>query len=222
MQAQQAFFQAIQAGDQESVSAQLAGEPSLRAAHNAGGTSAILWAIYTGQDAMARFLVAQGAEVTLYEAAALGLTEQLAPLLVANPQGVNLHATDGFTALGLAAFFGQAGAVELLLAHGAQPSLASTNAQHVAPLHSAVAHQHEAIARMLIVQGADVDARQESGVTPLHEAAHHGSVALVSLLLDASATINQRNDQGVTALQYAQENGDRETIALLTQRGATL
>ena len=221
MSSTQDFFAAIQAGDVAQVVELLAREPSLREAKNASSASAVLWAVYTGQRDIARLLVANGAMVTLYEAAALGLTEHLARILGADPQRVNDYAADGFTAMGLAAFFGQGEAVEMLLARGALPNRASNNAQRVTPLHSAVAHQHVAIARMLIAHGAEVDARQESDFTPLQEAAHHGSVELVRMLLAAGATVDLRNAFGKTALDYAQENGNAEVTALLEQKGGS-
>ena len=216
-----AWFEAIGAGDQAQVASLLAREPALLAAQHASGASAVLWAVYTQHSDIAQFLIVQGATVTRYEAAALGLTEVLAQRISEAPESVNDCAPDGFTALGLAAFFGQPAAVDLLLAHGAQPNVASQNSQRVAPLHSAVAHQQVAIARTLIEHGAGVDARQEGGFTPLHEAANIGSLALVRLLLDAGAAVNLADDKGKTALTYALANGNAEVIALLTQHGAT-
>jgi ankyrin repeat protein len=172
-----------------------------------------------GHPAIARWLIAQGAPVTIFEAAALGLDAGLERLVASDIASVNDFAADGFTALGLAAFFGHAAAVDTLLAHGANPNLAANNAQRVAPLHSAAAHDHIAIARTLIAHGADVNATQEGDVTPLQEAAHHGSVELTRLLLDAGAQIDARNQQGKTALDYARENGNSEVIALLEGAG---
>jgi ankyrin repeat protein len=206
---------AIRDGDSARVKALVARNPDLLTTPTSSGASSVLWAVYTGHPEIAQWLIAAGAPVTIFEAAALGLGEDLTRRLASDPVSVNAFAPDGFTALGLAAFFGHREAVETLLAYGANPNQAANNAQRVAPLHSAAAQDRLAIARILIAHGADVNATQEGEVTSLQEAAHHGAVEFVRLLLGAGADIGARNQQGQTALDYAREHGNAEVIALL-------
>ncbi|KAF8459291.1 ankyrin repeat-containing domain protein, partial [Kalaharituber pfeilii] len=56
------------------------------------------------------------------------------------------------------------------------------------PLHLAAFNRHEAICKLLLDQGADVDAKcRENAPTPLHHAISAGSEAIVKLLLGHGA-----------------------------------
>ncbi|MFC3918361.1 ankyrin repeat domain-containing protein [Deinococcus metalli] len=79
---------------------------------------------------------------------------------------MNAVSPDGFTPLGLASFFGRAEAAQVLLEAGADVHAVSRNPMQVQPLHSAVAGNHEALARVLVAAGADVNAEQADGFTP--------------------------------------------------------
>jgi ankyrin repeat protein len=96
----------------------------------------------------------------LYEAAASESMERVEELVRADSSLVNTYSSDGFTALGLSAFFGHQEVVEFLLTAGADPNLAARNPMHVTPLHSAAAHSRPtvafAVARQLLMHGANV------------------------------------------------------------------
>lgn len=85
---------------------------------------------------------------------------------------------DGFTALGLAAFFGNAETARLQLDAGADPNFVSRNQMQVTPLHSAVANRNAEkaydMATLLVERGGQVNVAQEGGWTPLQQAAAHG------------------------------------------------
>jgi ankyrin repeat protein len=66
---------------------------------------------------------------------------------------------DGFTALHLAAFFGEAGAARVLLSSGADVHALSRNPLAVPPLQSAVAAGERELAQLLLEAGARPDAR---------------------------------------------------------------
>jgi ankyrin repeat protein len=130
----------------------------------------------------------------------------------------NAFTADGFTPLGLAAFFGQADAARTLLDHDADPNIASQNAMRVAPLHSAVAAQRLDISAELLRRGADVNAVQADDFTPLHEAAQNGQVAMIELLLAHGADLTARKSDGQTPLDVAEAHGQAAAAALLRER----
>ena len=72
-------------------------------------------------------------------------------------------------------------------------------------------------ARMLLKQGAKVDARDQHGDTPLHWAAGHGYPEMVKLLISKGADVNARDRHGQTPLFGA----DNAAVArLLIAHGA--
>ena len=60
---------------------------------------------------------------------------------------------------------------------------------------------------MLEKEGADVDARNESGWTPLHTAANYGRVEAIKVLLEAGAKVNAEDTFGKPPLDLAMEYG---------------
>lgn len=177
--------------------------------------SPLLQALYRGDVNAVAAIRAETPELDLFEAAALGDVTRVRTLLDRAPEAVNTRAPDGFPAVGLAAFFGQEAAVELLLQKGADPNAAAANSMRVTALHAAVAGRHTDIALALLRHGADPNAVQQGGWTPLHQAADHGDAALVRALLDAGASSSATNDAGVTAKSLAEQKGHAEVIALL-------
>src|SRR5205085_2213331 len=125
--------------------------------------------------------------LTIHEAASVGAVSRLEALLADDPSAVNAWSSDGFQPLGLAAFFGQRQAVELLLARGGQVNTPARHRFGVTALHAALAGPAPDLARVLIAAGADVNAAQNSGETPLHETAFNGSIELTQLLLEQGA-----------------------------------
>jgi ankyrin repeat protein len=138
-------------------------------------------------------------------------------LLDAEPALAQAYADDGFQPLGLAAFFGHADVVNLLLERGAPVNAASRNAQRVMPLHSAVAGQHLAVAQALVAAGADVNATQTDDFTPLQGAAQNGQMEMVRLLLQAGADPGMRQRDGQSALDIAREYHHTDVAALLAE-----
>lgn len=216
-EARAAFFQAIRAGDHAQVQRSLAEQPALIDARDPQGVSAPLVALYYREPAIAELLADAGARLDVFAAAALGRVETLSALLAANPALARATAPDGFSPLGLAAFFGQAEAAHLLLEAGANPNLASQNAMRVTPLHSAVAARQLAISEELLLRGADVNAAQADDFTPLHEAAQNGQLAMIELLLAHGADRTARKSDGQTPLDVAEAHGQTAAAELLRQ-----
>jgi ankyrin repeat protein len=219
MEPTQDLIEAVKAGDETRLRTLLAENSALAAARTSGGVSAVLVAVYYGHRHLAEILLASGLEPDIFEAAATGRAERVAALLAGDPSLSNAFAPDGFTPLGLAAYFGHQAVAEALLARGADPNLAARNATRVQPLHSAVANRDGAaalaLAAMLLRHGADASARQKGDYTPLHEAAFHGEAALARLLLDYGADPVQANAEGQTPINLAEKHGHVEVLALL-------
>ena len=211
----QGLFEAIEANDVDRVRALIAEDPSLAAARDEDGVSALLRARYRLDRALVAAVRTHRGELDAPEAAALGELDRLAVLLDADPSLVEMRTPDGFTLLHLAAFFAGGDAVRLLLARGADVDARGTGWMSGTALHSGVsAHDADAV-RALLDAGAEVDARQSVGYTPLHGAAHNGDAAIVRMLLEAGADPSLTNDEGKDALAFAEEGGDAETIELL-------
>jgi uncharacterized protein len=208
------LFGGVRKGDAGEVEKLLDGDPTLLAARRSG-VSALLFAVYAGHPEIARLFLDRGAEPDVFEASATGEIGRLEKRLAEDPSRANAVASDGFTPLGLAAFFRQRDAVRLLLARGALVNTASQNAQRVAPLHSAVAGGEEGIVADLLAHGADVAARQELGFTPLHNAAAGGNETIIRLLLERGADRSARSDSGKTAEDIARDRGHSQAAELL-------
>jgi ankyrin repeat protein len=117
--------------------------------------TAVRNALSRGDRQGARALVDAGAELNLFDLAALGDASGLGRLLGAEPDSVRATSADGFTALHFAAFLGGAGAVAVLLDAGAEPNAVADNPMRVQPLHSAAALGDVEACRLLIAAGAD-------------------------------------------------------------------
>jgi uncharacterized protein len=154
--------------------------------------SELLQAIYRGDTARAEELLADQPELDVFEAAAVGKTERLCELLDQDPSLANAWAEDGFQPLGLASFFGHVEAARLLVDRGAEVNSASRNVMKVMPLHGAAAtpdpESRYELAKLLLEQGADPNARQQDEFTPLMAADQHRDERLGDLLLEHGAT----------------------------------
>jgi uncharacterized protein len=213
------FMKAVTEGDAAKARELLKKNPSLAKTRGPNGVSALLQAVYRGRSEIVSLLLASGIEPDIFEAAATGRAERVRALLKSNPDLANAFAADGFTPLGLAAFFGHREAAQVLLDGGAQVNVSSRNALKAVPLRSAAVAGHLDIARLLIARGADVNARGEGGQTPLHEVAGVGRVEFARLLLEHGADINARGDDGKTPLTVALDNKQTEMADFLRGRG---
>ena len=87
-------------------------------------------------------------------------------------------------------------------------------------LVTAVKAQDRERVRVLLVQGADVNAPQGDGATALHWAAHRDDRDTADLLIRAGAEVNATNDLGVTPLSLACLNGSAAMVETLLKAGA--
>lgn len=213
------LLEAIKAGDEAAVAGWLAQSPELAHARSAHGVSAVLLAYYYGQPGLAELLAATKGELDVWEATVAGDGAQLAALLAAAPGLVDAVSPDGFTPLGLAAFFGRIDRLTWLLARGADPNRPAENGMRVRPIHSAAAHRHPDVAlaavSALVAHGAEVNVAQHGGWTPLHQAADHNHLDMVALLLAEGADPTARSDDGRTPADMARARGFADVLRLL-------
>jgi ankyrin repeat protein len=173
----------------------------------------ILDAVYHGDEARLHELLAAGPRLDVFEAAAVGDAPRLREMVRQDPGAARGFASDGWTPLHLAAFFGRADAVDVLLAAGADLRAVSRNHEANMPLHAALAGRGVGrISTTLLAHGADVRATDAGGHTALHHAAFRDDVALVNTLLAHGADPAARTRGGKTALVIAEEQGHR-TVA---------
>ena len=92
------------------------------------------------------------------------------------------------------------------------------------PLLTAVRYNRNAeeVAKFLISQGANVNAKQENGMSSLFYAMGNGSVAVAELLISHGADVNARLDDGCTPLHIAAEKGQDVIARSLISKGANV
>lgn len=114
-------------------------------------------------------------------------------LLLAGGASANATGPCGETPLHYAALKGRVELGRLLLAHGANPNVHTTQGRTdmfntsppvvgETPLHLAVAYGHAAFVELLLANKADKQATDHSGQTPLHWAGRYEQDALFALL----------------------------------------
>lgn len=78
----------------------------------------------------------------------------------------------------------------------------------------------EAVVRLLLQKGADLDSKDLYSRTPLSYAAANGCEAVVELLLGSGAEVESMDKYGETPLSLANENGHEAVVKLLLKKGA--
>lgn len=160
-------------------------------------------------------------------------------------KGADINELNGFdeTPLHLACRNRQNAMVELLLSHGAKPSLSKRDSSGATPLHFAASTMimktsgwkyagaigsvyapttreikpSEELIEILLQAGADPNIPTNRGNTPLHTAAYQGHLKVVMLLLANGANPLLKNDEGETAETLAQKFGQNEVVQQLRQ-----
>jgi len=212
------LFTAIKGGDKTAVERLLERDRGLADARDENGLSPILTALYHGKSEIAAAILRRGPKLTVFEAAAAGETTRVREIVGRDRAQANAVAPDGYSPLGLAAFFKRRDVVRILLDAGADPRPASRQGGFT-PLHSAVATDtgtvDTEIVRLLLAKGADPNARSQSGSTPLHTVGFTGDRASLDLLLKHGADPAIKDNDGKKAGDIARERGHQEIADLL-------
>lgn len=215
------LFAAIDAGDSAAVAALVGRDPALAGARDPDGVSALLHARYRFDRPVLDALLAADPPMDVFDAAGLGHLDRLRARLDEDPDRVRAFATDGFTALHLAAFFGKLEAARALLDAGAPVDAFGRNSLANQPLHAAAAGRHIEVCRLLLGVGADVEATQHGGYRPLHEAAASGDIELTELFLSAGADPLATTDEGRTPADLAEAAGHVDLARRLREVAST-
>lgn len=167
-------------------------------------------------------LVAADPALAIFAAAMTGDVAQLETLLTGNRSLTTAVSTDGWTALHLAAFFGQEAAARTLLNKGADVKMRSTNPMNNLALHAAAAGKHVPLMKLLLEHGTPANAQQHGGWTALHAAAQHGDVDMARMLIENGANISARADNQQRPLDLAVLKANQAMVTFLESNGATL
>ncbi|CAJ0941647.1 unnamed protein product, partial [Mesorhabditis belari] len=142
----------------------------------------------------------------------------------------------GLNALHIAAYYGNSDFVNEMLKHvpasiRSEPPIYNhlvvkefATEYGFTPLHLAAQSGHDALVRMLLNQGVQVDATSTTmNVIPLHLAAQQGHIAVVGMLLSRSTQQQHSKDwRGRTPLHLAAMNGHYEMVSLLIAQGSNI
>ena len=216
------LIDAAKAGDGARVHAILDRTASAAAVRGKGGESAVMAALYNGHRDLANEIadaqIAAGESLDVFAAAALGRGSQLERALT-DAAAVTAYSYDGWTALHLAAFFGQLDATARLLEAGGRLAAVSRNPLANTPLHAAVAGRHADVSVFLIERGADVNATDAGRHTPLHIAAENGQLSVVEALLARDADPHAVDAEDKTPMSRAAARNHAAVVDALNLKG---
>lgn len=195
------LIKAAQAGSRDEAERLIEQGFDIEERHAGSGRNALLVASHCGREGVVDLLIKSGARVAV---------------------------TDGSreTALHLAASRGHWEVMQLLLMSSSllknsgfieTPNLKGRTALRVATDSG----QPDAV-EVLLINGAQVNARAENQMTALHAAAKGGDAEIVQLLVAHGADVEAKDGTMMTALHYACEEGHLEAIQILLENRATI
>jgi uncharacterized protein len=197
------FRSAVVAGDLPVVTAMLDRDPALRYARDKDGVSVYVLACLSGQTKIAEELVRRGVVLDVFEAAAAGDGKRVIELAKDDPGIARRRLADGRTALHLAVEAGKPEIIMQLSTRGADLSAGPES-----PLLAAVNYPDRAtaveMARFLLVNASDPNARRRDGKTALQLASARGYDELVEMLVHRGADVSGlANPPAVDRVSYA-------------------
>jgi uncharacterized protein len=218
------FFSALHAQDASRVESMLVQDPSLAAAHDEQGNSAVGTALSAprgevfiprAENRALDALLARHPPLSLYEECAVGKPAAVRALLRKDREFVRSRSKVGWTPLHHAAFGNNVAVAKVLLEAGADVNAVAQNRFANTPLQVSLLNRGNEVARVLVAAGADVNVRMSEGFVALHEAAVSGNDEAVRMLLAAGADRDAASPGGRTPLDEALKNKHESTANLL-------
>ncbi|MFC1634984.1 ankyrin repeat domain-containing protein, partial [Planctomycetota bacterium] len=175
-----------------------------------------------------------------------GKHTKVAEFLVEDGADVNTGDKWGYVPLVYALWNTDSDMVRLLLDKGADPNARDTPSGYTM-LHWAVMMDSKESTELVLVAGANVNAKSKTGdtaldvagygaspairglllakgaeISSLHAAAYVGDLSKVKAFIDEGVEINKKNDMGGTAMHSAAAGGHREVVEFLIGKGADI
>ena len=216
------FAQAVIAGDIAEMTRCLAADRSLVYARDAADTPLFIVAHVHKQKAAADLLIQHGYVPDLPDMAAAGDVDRVTKMLAEDITRLYQRDRRGRNALTFAAAAGQTRVVDFLVGRGftMDPPAGAPDASAVLLAVDYPDDQAaEAMAQMMLGNGADPNAPQPGGRSPLHAAAERGRGYLVALLVRKGARTDARDAAGRTPVDLARAAGRVEVARMLESAG---
>ncbi|HEY1707761.1 MAG TPA: ankyrin repeat domain-containing protein [Rhizomicrobium sp.] len=204
------LFSLAEADDAEGLAAALKHAPETYKIRNTAGETIYAFSVFRGRTKCVELLKTRGG-LSLQDAALAGDLARLESLLDAAPWAIDMLSPDGWTAMHLAAFFGNDAIINALLDRGADASVMGRAFEQNLAMHAAAAGDRigKAAFRRL-VDATGVDTPQKQGYTALMIAASNNFADAIDVLLAAGADRTIKLADGKTAADIAKDRGHTE------------
>ncbi len=206
------FISALKKGDIQHCFLLCERHPDL-AKTEINGVSLPLTCLFYNQYELANELARNKVELDLFEASALGISQTI-KLLIEKGENPDAVASNGFTPLALACYYGQYEAVKWLLTLGANVNKPIENESGFSPLHAAVLANSFPIVEFLLSKGAFINAKQKDGATALYLAVEARNIELARFFIEQKASYNSSIDNGTSLKKLLSEINSSEFDAL--------
>ena len=204
MNAASKIFELIEDGNAEDLQALVRKDRRAARARNDSGQSPIIFAQYQQREALAEIVKTAQPFTDIGEAAALGQIDRIRQILLLEPELMDASVYEGLTPLHLAARFGQAEAVELLLELGSSATARAKNDSGMLPIHCAIQSADLSTIEVLLDHDTLCDAEDRFGRTPLHYAIKAEELEVLQVLLKYGASPDRVSSFGTSPLEIAQ------------------
>jgi uncharacterized protein len=215
------FLKAIKEGNTDIAELFIKAGIDVNAKTESEGTPALILAILKGNARVSMSIIEAGANLNaadnygttpLYAASEKGITEVVQALIA---RGADVT-KGGPAAMVIASRWGFGEIVKALLNAGVQ----TKGEKVVKAMSQAADFGHTSVVKLLLENGAEVNAKDFSGYTPLARAVGSNKKETVLLLIDKGADMNNRDKFGMTPLMRAVQAGHTDMVKLLIDKGA--
>lgn len=97
----------------------------------------------------------------------------------------------------------------------------STSNQNLTALYFALIHENIDLIKLLISEGANLNAKDADGWAPIHQVVHNNKLEIVKLLSENGANLELETEEDLTPLAIAIQRGAKDIVEYLVCKGAT-